>query len=425
MKGVATGIDCALRDGLSLPGKGRVALLCNATTVTADWIPTAEALHKLPGLRLERILSPQHGFAAEKQDNMVESADGTHPRLGTPIISLYAERREPQAGILDGIDALLIDLPDVGTRVYTFLSTALLCIRSAAVCGVPTVILDRPNPIGGDVEGPVLEDEFRSFVGMLDLPLRHGLTAGEFCRYGAASPEIAGAADTVRVIPLEGWTRSMYCDETALPWTMPSPNVPTLETAVVYPGQVILEGTNLSEGRGTTRPFEFFGAPYLAPEKVLAALGQADCIEPDGSASSRTTHGASAGRAAARGRKGSPLWGTLLREVAFEPTFNKYAGELVRGFQMHVIDRSGFRPVEATTTLLWAIRRAHPEAFAWSEPPYEYEWKRLPVDLICGTDRLRVALDADTEPRQIIRAWADGLSAYRERVRPFLIYGER
>jgi uncharacterized protein YbbC (DUF1343 family) len=413
MAKVATGLDRASREGLRLPGRGRVAVLCNATTVSAAWLPSVDALLATPGMTILRILSPQHGFASEKQDNMVESSDGVHPRLGIPIHSLYHDVREPRPEVLTGLDAVLVDLQDVGTRVYTFATTALLTIAAAHRAGVPVIVLDRPNPIGGIVEGPVLEDGFRSFVGHIDVPLRHGLTIGELCLYGAwrlgildgeAVRALDGRHSTedidlgpVRVIPLEGWRRSMYLDETGLPWTVPSPNLPTLGTAVVYPGQVALEGTNLSEGRGTTRPFEFFGAPYLDPGAVAAELARTDT--PD-------------------------LTGVVLREIHYEPTFHKFAGQLVRGFHVHVIDRHGYRPVRTFVALLAAIRRVHADAFAWRQPPYEYEWHRLAIDLIFGTDRVRAALEAGVGPDEIAASWDAGCQAFRERVRPFRLYEE-
>jgi len=424
-----TGLDRVLRDGLVLPGEGRIGVLCNATTVASDWTPTADALAHLRDVRLERIFSPQHGFAAEKQDNMIASADGVHARLGVPIVSLYGERREPAPGAFDGLDALVIDIQDVGTRVYTFLVTALHILRAAKAHGTPVVVLDRPNPIGGAVEGPVLEDAFRSFVGIVDVPLRHGLTAAEYCLYGAmrlglldeteaaltAARTRAGVEDEewLRIVPLEGWKRTYYADDASLPWMMPSPNMPTLDTAIVYPGQVVLEATNLSEGRGTTRPFELFGAPYLDPAKIAGALARGGAPHAAGAAVA-----GAGGTAAGSGA----LAGALLREVAYEPTFHKFAGALVRGFQLHVLDRELFRPVYFTTALLRAVRDAHPAEFTWREPPYEYEWTRMPADLVYGNAAVREALDAGATAEEIARGWDAGVAAYAERVRPLWLY---
>ncbi|MBD3162335.1 MAG: DUF1343 domain-containing protein [Candidatus Eisenbacteria bacterium] len=414
MSTVRTGLDRLSDPGFRPPGTGRIGLLCNATTVDARWRPTAEAIHALPGIRLERIFSPQHGFAAEKQDNMIESRHGSHPSLGIPIVSLYGERRTPTPDQLEGLDAILIDLPDVGTRVYTFLVTALLLLRAAHAQGIPVAVLDRPNPIGGAVEGPVLDDAFRSFVGIVDVPLRHGLTAGEYCLYGSFRLGLIDEAEAERsaaaarrdapftrwlsVVRAAGWSRADMFDATGLPWTPPSPNMPALETALVYPGQVALEGTNLSEGRGTTRPFELCGAPFLDPPVLRTALE------------------------ASQERGETAIDGAILREVAFEPTFHKFAGETIRGFQIHVVDRARFRPVRCTTALLSAIRRLYPDRLVWRPPPYEYEQDRMPIDLIYGTDSVRHGLDSGADWREIEGTWQEGRRAYRERVRPHLLY---
>ncbi|MDM7917375.1 MAG: DUF1343 domain-containing protein [Candidatus Eisenbacteria bacterium] len=370
---VRTGLDVVLRDGIGLPGEGRAGLLCNSAATDRLLRATPQALAQVRGLRLIRIFSPQHGFAGEKQDNMVESPDATHEPTSLPIVSLYGRVRRPEPAMLDDLDAVIVDLPDVGTRVYTFLTTALYMLRACAEAGVAVIVLDRPNPIGGDaVEGPMLEAGFTSFVGEIPIPLRHGLTPGEFLRLGARALDLEPALD-LTVIPVEGWRRDLWFDETGLTWVMPSPNLPTLESTVVYPGQVLLEGTTLSEGRGTTRPFELWGAPWLDTRAVANAIG--------------------------------PLEGCLLREVAFEPTFQKHAGQLVRGFQIHVTDRDRYRPVRTTVALLAAVRSIHPERKLWREPPYEYETKRMPIDLISGSDRLRAAIDAgasvDHNPRPL------------------------
>ncbi len=390
---VRTGLDVIVRDGLRLPREGRVALLCNGATVDAHLRGAPRILQagEARGVRLVRLFSPQHGFAGEKQDNMVESGDGLHPGTGLPIFSLYGRVREPEPSMLEGLDAVLIDLPDVGTRVYTFLSTALLTLRAASRAGLPVIVLDRPNPISGDtIEGPVLEPSFESFVGMIPVPLRHGLTGGEFCRFGS---HILGLDLDLRVIPVEGWHRSLYHDETDLPWVLPSPNLPTLESAVVYPGQVMLEGTTLSEGRGTTRPFEMWGAPRLD----CAAIARE--IERD-----------------------FGMHGFALREVAFEPTFQKFARETVRGFQIHVGDRRRYRPVRTTVAILRAVRNVHPDRILWRDPPYEYETVKLPIDLIAGTDRLRHDIDAKRDLADIEASWSEGLARFREESAPFLLY---
>jgi uncharacterized protein YbbC (DUF1343 family) len=386
---VRTGLDAVARDGIRLPGRGRAGLLCNNAVCDSSFRGAPEVVRDLPGLTLARIFSPQHGFAGEKQDNMVESGNGIHAGTGVPLVSLYGRVREPEPAMLDGLDALLIDLPDVGTRVYTFLATALLCLRACAHAGLPVIVLDRPNPIGGDqVEGPVLRPEFASFVGLIPVPQRHGLTAGEYCRFGART---LGLDLDLTVVACDGWRRDMLFPETGLPWVMPSPNLPTFEGALLYPGMVMLEGTNLSEGRGTTRPFELWGAPWLDPARIPDALWRGP--------------------------------GYVLREVAFQPTFHKWAGETVRGFQVHLTDAAAFRPVATATALLAAVRRNHPERLAWKEPPYEYEFDRLPIDLIAGTDALRIAIESDVDAGTIAASWRADEEAFREARRPFLIYG--
>jgi len=392
---VMSGLDVILRDGLRLSGKGRAGLLCNHATVDRALSGAPELLRAggARGVALTRLFSPQHGFAGEKQDNMVESCDGVHAPTGLPIVSLYGRVRAPEAAQLAGLDAILIDLPDVGTRVYTFLSTALLMMRAASSAGVPVVVLDRPNPIGGEaIEGPVLDPAFASFVGMVPVPLRHGLTAGEYCRFGVRA---LGLEIDLRVIPMEGWRRDLYHDGTDLPWVMPSPNLPTLNTAIVYPGQVMLEGTTLSEGRGTTCPFELWGAPWL------------DCA---------------AVRARIEATAAAGIAGFALREIAFEPTFQKWTGDAVRGFQIHVTDRDRYRPVATTVAILSVVRGVHPDRVLWRAPPYEYEAERLPIDLIAGTDRLRAAIDAGAGVEEIAASWDADLAAFREAREPFLLY---
>jgi uncharacterized protein YbbC (DUF1343 family) len=384
---VRTGLDRIAEEKLAVPGKGRVGLLTNNAAVDRHFRPSPEVVRAGGGLQLDRVFSPQHGFAGEKQDNMIESRDGVHPGTGVRLISLYGRVREPEPSMLDGLDVVLIDLPDVGTRVYTFLTTALLMLRAASRASLPVVVLDRPNPIGGSrIEGPVLREGFESFVGMIPVPLRHGLTPGEYCLYGAAAMRLDL---DLRVIRMEGWRREAHQDETDVPWVMPSPNLPTLEGAEVYPGQVMLEGTLLSEGRGTTRPFELFGAPWLDPPAVRAGMEER---------------------------------GFLLREVAFQPTFHKFTGDTVRGFQVHVTDRRIFEPVAFTVSLLAAVRRAHPDRPLWRDPPYEYDTTKMPIDLIAGTDRLRIALDARTRADTIFDQWREEVESYRAGREPYLLY---
>jgi uncharacterized protein YbbC (DUF1343 family) len=321
---------------------------------------------------------------------MISSPDFEDPWLKIPVVSLYGPRLDPPREALEKIDVLLVDLQDVGTRVYTYGATLAKVMAAAGEAGVKVVVLDRPNPIGGlQVEGNLLRPEWASLVGLYPLPMRHGLTLGELARYYQATQ---GLECDLEVIPAWGWRRRDYFDAAGLPWIMPSPNLPTLEGAIVYPGQVLLEGTNLSEGRGTTRPFELFGAPFLEPRRLRRAL------------------------------EAIPLPGVVLREVAFEPTFHKWAGELCHGFQLHVTDRRTFTPYFTTLAILEAVRRLYPEQFAWRQPPYEYETERLPIDLLTGDKAIREGLEAGRPLAALEAAWQPDLQTFIETSRQFWFY---
>ena len=333
----------------------RTGALLHAASVTSALRPTLSVLEEMDAagrIKLAALFGPQHGFETTTQDNMIEWRGYRHPRLGIPVHSLYGEHREPTDEMLEGLEVLFIDLVDVGARYYTFIWTMLLCLQAAARGGITVVVADRPNPINGiDIEGRPQQEDHLSFVGLHPLPVRHGRTIGELAELFRAGrvPNV----DLV-VLRLENWHRAHYIDETGLPWVMPSPNMPTPETAVVYPGMCLLEGTNLSEGRGTTRPFELFGAPWIDGEKLTRELQS----------------------------RGLP--GVYFREAAFEPGFQKYAGLICRGAQMHVTDRQVFRPLRTALEILRTIRDLYPQDFAWKQPPYEYEHEKLPVEILCG-----------------------------------------
>ncbi|HEY9074272.1 MAG TPA: DUF1343 domain-containing protein, partial [Desulfobaccales bacterium] len=326
----------------------------------------------------------------EKQDNMIASADFVDPDLQLPVVSLYGPRMAPPAEALAEVDAVLVDMQDVGTRVYTFAATMAKVMAAAAPLGKKVAVLDRPNPIGGTaVEGNMLRPEWASFVGPYPLPMRHGFTLGELARYYRGTQKIDC---DLEVMPLMGWQRGAYFDATGLPWVLPSPNLPTLEGCLVYPGQVLLEGTNLSEGRGTTRPFELFGAPFLSPRHVKAILPE--------------------------------LPGVILREAHFEPTFHKWAGEICRGFQLHVTDQASFKPYYTTLALLAAIRQLYPQQFAWRQPPYEYETERLPIDLLTGDAAIRLGVEEGKTAAELEAEWQKDLTGFMEERREFLLYPE-
>lgn len=390
MNRVASGLEILLREPPAWVAEARLGLLSHAPSVGPDLAGARELVaRRFPG-RLTTLFSPQHGLLGEKQDNMIASADFADPVLGLPVVSLYGPRLTPPPEALAAVDVILVDLVDVGTRVYTFAATLAKVMETAAPLGKKVVVLDRPNPIAGTaVEGNVLRPEWASLVGPYPLPMRHGFSLGELARYYNVTQAINC---DLTVIPAAGWRRGDYYDATGLPWVLPSPNLPTLDAAMVYPGQVLLEGTNLSEGRGTTRPFELFGAPWLQPGRILDRI--------------RTIE----------------LPGVILRTACFEPTFHKFAGELCRGFQLHVTDRQTFKPYYTTLALLSVIRELYPQQFAWRQPPYEYENERLPIDLLTGDDAIRHGLERGLTVMELESAWQDDLERFMEVRREFLIY---
>lgn len=390
MGDVIAGLEIFLQDPPGWAAKAPLGLLCHPASVDRALQPApALVARRFPG-RLKVLFSPQHGLRGEKQDNMVSSPDFADPWLGVPVVSLYGPRLEPPAEALANIAVLLVDLQDVGTRVYTYGATLAKVMAAAGQAGVKVVVLDRPNPIGGlQVEGNLLRPEWASLVGPYPLPMRHGFTLGELaCYYNATQ----GLGCDLEVIPARGWRRADYYDATGLPWIMPSPNLPTLEGAMVYPGQVLLEGTNLSEGRGTTRPFELCGAPFLEPRRLRRELEEIS------------------------------LPGVVFREVVFEPTFHKWAGEPCAGFQLHVTDRLAFKPYYTTLALLSVIRRLYPGRFAWRQPPYEYETARLPIDLLTGDDAIRAGIDAGRPVSELEALWQPELKEFIQASQEFWLY---
>lgn len=368
----------------------RVGLVCNPASVDARIDHSADLVFRTPEVTLAALFGPQHGFRSDLQDNMIESPHASDAIRRVPVFSLYSETREPTAEMLKGLDVLVVDLQDVGARIYTFIYTMANCLRAAKRHGVPVIVCDRPNPIGGvDVEGPMLEPGYESFVGLFPVPMRHGMTIGELARL---FNEAFGIGADLRVEQADGWTRDTYFDRTGLPWVMPSPNMPTLDTAIVYPGAVLFEGTHLSEGRGTTRPFEYLGAPWIDAEHVaegLNALG---------------------------------LGGVTFRPIVFEPTFHKHAHMACGGCQMHVTDRRAFRPVLAGVAVMAQFRRTDPAKFAWRQPPYEYEHDRMPIDILAGSPALRRQIEGGVPAREIAASWTEAVSAFEALRGPCLLY---
>ena len=367
----------------------RLGLVAHPASVTSGLAFSADAICTA-GCDLRALFGPQHGARGEKQDNMIESDHYTDPVTDLPVHSLYGEVRKPTPAMLNGLDAVLFDLQDVGVRVYTFVWTMALAMEACAEAGVRFVVLDRPNPIGGVRRGgAVLQSGFESFVGLHPVPLRHGLTCGEMARWLNGE---RGIGCDLTVIPCKGWRRDMSWADTGLAWVMPSPNLPTPDSCVVYPGMVLLEGTNMSEGRGTTRPFELFGAPWLDPAALVARLDRAR------------------------------LPGIVFRPCHFEPTFQKHASALCGGAQLHVTDPDAFEPVRTAIEILVAARALALDDFAWLAPPYEYEETLAPIDILWGGAELREGVDAGATTLEILEGVDDELDAFSESVEPYLLY---
>jgi uncharacterized protein YbbC (DUF1343 family) len=368
----------------------RVALVCNPSSVDRHLRHAADRLAAHPRARLTAIFGPQHGFRSDVQENMIESGHAHDERRRVPVYSLYSETREPTAEMLRDVDVLVIDLQDVGTRIYTYIYTMANCLAAARTHGVTAIVCDRPNPIGGvGVEGPMLVAGYESFVGQYPIPMRHGMTIGELARLFNDAFTIG--AD-LEVVKMRGWRRDMYFDDTALPWVMTSPNIPTLDTCIVYPGTVLFEGTNVSEGRGTTRPFELVGAPWADAERFADEMNRIE------------------------------LPGAFFRPAVFEPTFHKHAKTNCGGCQIHVLDRATFRPVEAGVALLSAFRASDPAQFAWRDPPYEYEHDKLPIDILAGSPETRERIDAGERARDIARSWEPSVAGFARLRERFLAY---
>jgi uncharacterized protein YbbC (DUF1343 family) len=378
-----------LLDSPALDGK-RIGVVCNPASVDRDLRHIADRLFTHAGAKLTAIFGPQHGFRSDVQENMIETGHAVDDIRRVPVYSLYSETREPTGEMLRDVDVLVIDLQDVGTRIYTYIYTMANCLKAARKHGKKAIVCDRPNPIGGaGVEGPMLIKGFESFVGLYPIPMRHGMTIGELARL--FNDEFGIGAD-LEVVAMEGWRREMYFDATGVPWVLPSPNIPTLDSAIVYPGTVLFEGTNVSEGRGTTRPFELIGAPWVVGEHFADALNRLD------------------------------LPGVRFRPVAFEPTFHKHAQKSCGGCQIHVIDRATFHPVETGVALLEAFRAAGRDWFAWREPPYEYERTKAPIDILAGTGTLREQIEAGLAAREIAESWEPSVNAFVKIRRKFLQY---
>ncbi len=387
---VQVGLESLIQDdAYSFDGK-RIAYLSNQASTTRGLVQGRIPLQKKYQQRLTCLFSPQHGFFAEQQDNMIESDHVIDSVTGLPVFSLYGEHRRPTKEMFDKLDLLLVDLLDVGTRVYTFMYTMAYCLEAAAEFNKKIIVLDRPNPIGGDkIEGNLLRPDCSSFVGLYPLPMRHGMTLGELALL--INSEYGIGAD-LTVVPVKGWKRTTLMRDTGFPWVSPSPNMSTPETALVYPGQVIWEGTEVSEGRGTTLPFECVGAPYWQHEEMLKRINN------------------------------NELPGCVLRPVVFQPTSGKCANQPCHGFHIHVTDATIFLPYRTSLVILQAALLLYPDMFCYKQPPYEYEFERLPMDLILGDTEIRVQLENGRSIEEIEGFWAEELRDFDTLRRKYFLY---
>jgi len=388
-KAVQLGLEKLLEDPTSLAG-ARVGLVCNQASVNHQFRHAADLFHEHSEIQLTALFGPQHGIRGDVQDNMIETEHTTDPETGLPIHSLYSETREPTEAMLENIDVFVVDLQDVGCRIYTFAYTMANCMMAARRFGKRVVVCDRPNPIGGEkVEGNVLQPEQASFVGLFALPTRPGMTIGELAQL---FNQHFGLNCELEIIRMHGWQRREWMDQTDVPWVIPSPNMPTLDSATVFPGTVHFEGTQVSEGRGTTKPFELIGAPYVEPQLYSRALNRLD------------------------------LPGVYFRSCIFRPTFQKHGGVSCGGVQLHVTDRERFEPVITGIAMVKTVHDLYGSEFRWKEPPYEYVYDRNPFDVIAGTSSIREALEQGIELEEIQAAWKPAFDEFMKVREEFLLY---
>lgn len=390
---VTTGLESLLADfPAKLKGK-RIGILCHAPSITSGYEHIADVFFKRDDCRLSALFGPQHGMHGQTQDNMIEWKSTLHPYYNVPLFSLYGDHRKPTPAMLGEIDALLIDLQDVGARLYTYIWTVKLCLEACSEAGIPVWLLDRPNPVAKlPADGPVLKPEYFTFVGGACIPMCHRMTIGEMTLW--LKEKYYPSCD-LNVVLMKNWKRSSLFNETGLPWVMPSPNIPTLQSAIVYPGTVLIEALNLSEARGTTIPFELFGAPYIKSRDLKKNLDS---------------------------RK---IPGCIFREHDYIPTFHKYAGELCHGFQIHVTDIDQFRPVATALEIFDAIiETSDPGSLIFKEPPYEYEDTLKPFDILSGDDIMRKTLISRGDRKAEKERWKNEATEFDREFRELSAYSE-
>ncbi|MCA1593703.1 MAG: DUF1343 domain-containing protein [Acidobacteria bacterium] len=384
------GVEKLCESRLELLRGARVGLICNQASVDHSMQHSADRLASIPDIKLTTLFGPQHGIRGDVQDNMVETPHTTDRETGLPVYSLYSETRIPTEQMLKDVDVLVFDLQDVGCRIYTFIYTMANCMRAAKKYNKTLIVCDRPNPIGGvAVAGPILEPEYESFVGQFPLPTRYGMTV---CELANMFNEHWGIKCELETILMEGWSRELWFNETDIPWVLPSPNMPTPDTATVFPGTVHLEGTQISEGRGTTRPFELVGAPYIE------ATSYARTLEAIG------------------------LPGVRFRPANFLPTFQKHVGHACGGVQLHVTNRDRFEPVITGIATVKVCFDLYPDLLKWKDPPYEYVYDKNPFDVIAGTQSLRVAIEGGRSLDDIESLWVSGAEEFSQLRLRYLLY---
>jgi uncharacterized protein YbbC (DUF1343 family) len=388
---IKTGLDRISSSSFKKFSGARIGLVIHPASINSRLEHAIDIFLRRKIFVVRALFGPQHGIKGETQDNMIEWESYRHDKTGLPVFSLYGKNRKPDPDMLEDIDIIIIDLQDIGSRYYTYIWTMALVMDACATLHKTVVVLDRPNPLGGKgIEGPLLSPAFASFVGLHPLPVRHGMTIGEVARY---LRDFFFQNLKLEIIKMKGWARDSWFDETCLPWVPPSPNMPTLDTATVYPGMCLLEATNISEGRGTTRPFEVFGAPFIDPDILVKRLGQ------------------------------YRLPGVSFRPHYFSPTFHKHAEKLCGGAQIHVTDRNRYKPFKSAVAILQSIYELYPGRFSWKKPPYEYEKNLLPIDILAGTDRLRKEITDGAHLNNMESWWNTSLREFDKNIRrKYLLY---
>lgn len=387
---VRLGVEILLDEKIGLIRGSRIGLVCNQASVLPDLSHIADVFGARDDFELTTLFGPQHGIRGDLQDNMIETPHTVDARTNVPVYSLYSETREPTEGMLANLDAIVFDMQDVGCRIYTFVYTMANCMRAAKKFGKKVIVCDRPNPIGGvAVEGNVTETEFTSFVGQFEIPTRHGMTCGELAKL---FNEHFGIGCDLEVVAMEGWRREMWFEETRLPWVLPSPNIPTVDTCVVFPATVHVEGTELSEGRGTTKVFELNGAPFIDPYIWTAELEK------------------------------YKFHGVAFRQSYFRPTFQKWADQTCGGLQIHVTDRNAFTPVIVGIAIIKTAYDLYTEHFQWKQTAYEYVFDKNPFDVISGTDTIRKQIEGGVSLNEIEDGWVKELKDFGDARKSYLLY---